>query len=362
MTFKEKYRQVKLKIRQLFIAFKRLPWLHILVFLICITLSVTVFLVLKSKCFTTFDTGNTLTNLLTVNGVFSAILITYLFSRITWSKERKLEVYKDAISISQKITEYRRILNKLTTYYQVWESDKATKSLIDHENFKTIDFYDYRLSSISDYEPHNYQLIKELREHADFIEGQSTLYLAMVSLVKNRNNPHYEWQEELYKDFELNGIYNIKAVEKWLDCEIFGTIWYWFDKDYPFMNYSALRNDRDYILSAISRINQKYEGQELSNKLLKEITDDFSSHYLKELYLRLKELKKGVTDLNLIIIVLITISLIFGVLTPFGLLLVQAKTYWFSLKVGVVASINAGLIAYFILRFPTLINRELKWT
>jgi len=361
MTFKEKYRQVKLKIRRLFIAFKRLPWLHILVLLICITLSVTVFLLLKSKCFKTFDTSTTLTNLLTVNGVFSAILITYLFSRITWSKERKLEVYKDAISISQKVTEYRRILNKLTTYYQVWDSDKSTKSLIDHGKFKTIDFYDYRLSSISDYEPKNYELIQELRKHIDFKEGQSTLYLAMVSLVRNRNNPHYEWQGELYKDFELNGIYNIKAVEKWLDCEIFGTIGYWFDQDYNFMNYSALQNDKNYILSAISRINKKYEGQELSNKLLKDVTDDFSSHYLNELYLKLKELKKGVTDLNLIIIVLITISLIFGVLTPFGLLLIQAKTYWFSFIVGIVASINAGLIAYFILRFPTLINRELKW-
>lgn len=362
MTFREKYKQVKFNIRRLFIAFKGLPWLHILILIICIFLSLTVFLVLKSKCFTTFDISSTLTNLLTVNGVFSAILITYLFSRITWSKERKLEVYKDAISLSQKITEYRRILNKLTAYYLVWDSDKATKSLIDHRKFKTIDFYDYRLSSISDYEPHNYQLIKELRKHADFKEGQSTLYLAMVSLVRNRNNLHYEWQEELYKDFELNDIYNIKVVERWLDCEIFGTIWYWFDQDYNFMNYSALKNDRDYILSAISKINQKYEGQELSNKLLKEITDDFSSHYLKELYMSLKELKKGVTDLNLTIIVLITISLIFGVLIPFGLLLVQTKTYWFFLTVAIVASINAGLIAYFILRFPTLIHRELKWT
>jgi hypothetical protein len=362
MRFKDKYDQVKLKLRRLLFKFRNLPWLHILVISICITLSLTVFQLLKSKCFSTIDSSNILTNLLTVNGVFSAILITYLFSRITWSKERKLEIYKDAIALSQKITDYRRVLNKLTSYYQVWESDKSTKSLIDHGKFKTIDFYDYRLSLISDYEPHNYVLIRELRDHPDFKEGQTTLYLAIVSLVNNRNNPHYEWQEELYKDFELNGLYNFKVVEKWLECEIFGTIWYWLDQDYNFMNYSALRNDKEYILSAISRINKKYEGQELSNKLLKEITDDFSSHYLKELYLRLKELKKGITDLNLIIIILITISLIFGVLTPFGLLLVQSKMYWFSLSVGIVASINAGLIAYFILRFPTLINRELKWT
>jgi hypothetical protein len=361
MDIKEGYKKLRSKIEWHFSAFKRLPWWHGIVMLFCIVLSITVFLILKSKSFKTIDTNSTLTNLLTVNGVFSAILITYLFSRITWLKERKLEVYKDAISISQKITEYRRIINKLTTYYNVWKSDKSTKSLISHGRFKTIDFYDYRLSSISNYKPHNYQLIQELRSHSDFEEGISTLYLAMVSLVKNRNNPDYEWQEELYKDFEINGIYNIKAVEKWLECGIFGTIWFWLDKDYHFINYSALRTDKEYILSAISRINKKYEGQDLSNKLLKEITDDFTSHYLNELYLSLKELKNGVADLNLIIIILITISLIFGVLTPFGLLLIQTKTYWFSLSVGIVASVNAGLISYFIFRFPTLINKELKW-
>ncbi len=364
MKEKKTYRLIQLKTKRILTAISKLPWSHIFIIVVCIKISLAIFLFLKTQCFKTIDTNSTLTNLLTVNGVFSAILITYLFSRITWSKERKLEIFKDAISLSQKITEYRRILNKLTYYYRVWNSDKSTRSLIAHGKFKTIDYYDFRLSSISDYVPHNAELIKEFRRHDDFQEDQTTLYLAMLSLVHNRNNPDFEWQSELYKDFELEGLYNIKAVEKWIECGIFGTIWYWLDQDRDdrLINYQALKTDREYILSAISRINKKYEGQELSNKLLKEITDDFSSHYLDELHIRLKELKKGVTDLNVIIMLLITFSLIFGVLIPFGLLLVQSQTYLFSFIVGIVASINSGLIAYFIIRFPILINKELKWT
>lgn len=348
-------------IRSLLIMIKILPWIHIFVLCICITLSVIVFLFLESKCFRTIDTINTLTNILTVNGVFSAILITYLFSRITWSKDRKLEIYEEAISLSQKITEYRRILNKLTSYYNVWYNDKATKSLIDSGKFRTIDYYDYNVTFYTSFEPTKKQLVQELRDHPDFREGESILYLAMVSLIKDRNNPQYQWREELHNDFEIQGIYNIKTVKKWLECEIFGSIWYWLDQDYDYINFSALRRDKEFILSAITRINKKYEGKELSNKLLKDVTNEFSSHYLKELHLCLKELKKGITDLNLIIIVLITISLIFGILMPFGLLLVQSKAYWFTLLVGIVVSINSGLIAYFILRFPTLIEREIKW-
>lgn len=361
MKIKEIYQKLNSKIRRNIVILKSMPWFHIFILLISVALSVTVFLVLESKCFKTIDEPNMLTILLTVNGIFSAILITYLFSRITWSKERKLEIFKEAISISQKITDYRRVLNKLTQYYGVWYNEKATKSLIDNWKFKTIDFYDYWLFRSPKVKPSKRLLIKELKEDDKFSEGESTLYLAMVSLTSNRNNPNYQWKEELYSDFEIRRIYNIKIVEKWLECNIFGSIWYWLDQDYDYINYPALKRDQDYILSAISRINKKYEGIQLSNKLLKDVTNEISSHYLKELLLRLKGLQKGITDLNLIIIILITSSLIFGVLIPFGLLLVQSKTYLFSLIVGIVVSVNSGLIAYFILRFPTIISREIKW-
>lgn len=361
MKLKEIYQKLNSKIKRFLITLKRMPWFHIFIIFICVVLSTTVFLVLESKCFKTIDESNTLTNLLTVNGIFSAILITYLFSRITWSKERKLEIFKEAISISQKITDYRRVLNKLTEYYNVWNNEKATKSLLENWKFKTIDFYDYWLFNTPKVNTSKRHLIKELMKHDDFSEGESTLYLAMASLTSDRNNPNYQWKEELYSDFEIRGIYNIKIVEKWLECNIFGSIWFWLDQDYDYMNYPALKRDHDYILAAITRINKKYEGIELSNKLLKEVTNEISSHYLNELHLRLKGLQKGITDLNLIIIILITSSLIFGVLIPFVLLLVQSKTYLFSLIVGTVVSINSGLIAYFILRFPTIIRREIKW-
>lgn len=362
MKTKTKKEIIRIRLQNLLFVSKHLPWLHILVIIISLTIACMVFFLLNRSCFSTINTNAILTNLLTVNAVFSAILITYLFSRIGWSKERKLETLKETISLSQKVTEFRRILNKLTYYYQVWIDENATKSLIDHGEYKHITFYDYRLSMRRGDKQKNKKLIREFFEHKDFKEPHSTLYLAMVSLVRNRSNPRYEFQQELYKDFEHNGIYNIKAVEKWLDCDIFGTIWYWLDKDYNYINYHALFTDKEYILAAASRINKKYEGHELNNALIKELSDDFNSHYLKELYIRVKELKKGVTDLNLLIMILITVSLVFGVLLPFILLLLPSKPIWYVLTVAVLASLNSGLISYFVLRFPSLINKELKWT
>jgi hypothetical protein len=318
--------------------------------------------VLQESKFKTLETASVLSNLLTVHGAFSAILITYLFSRITWLKERKFEVYKEAISISQKVTEYRRILNKLTSYYQVWQSDKATKSLLEHGKFKHIDFCDFKYALLSDNKPANKELVYELNDHPDFKEGQSQLYLAMLSLVRNRKSTTKEYPEELYKDFSHNGIYNIEVVGRWLDCGVFSSIWYWLDKEYSYINYSALRNDREYILAAAGRINKKYEGYELDNKLLKELADDFHEHYLVELYQKIRELKEGATGLNLLILALITVSLIFGVLSPFTLVLLKTEALWFLKIVAMLSSINAGLIAYFTFRFPVLVNNELKLT
>lgn len=198
----------------------------------------------------TFSNVNSIiSSILTINGVFSAILITYLFTRITWTKDRKLEIHNEAISLSQKITEFRRILKILTTYYNVWESDKSTKSLLDHNDFKHIDFYDFRLASISEYKPDNLELIEKLRKDPRFFEGQSVLYLAMDSLVKQRKRDYY-WQEELYKDFEHKGIYNKKAIEKWIECEIMDTISYWLSDNYQMINFHTLREHKEFIISA----------------------------------------------------------------------------------------------------------------
>jgi len=361
MTINKKNKLPKLTFRRLYYRMQGFPWGNAAILIICGLLASFVFYQLNSTSFEAFDTTATLTNLLTVNGVFSAILITYLFSRIIWTKDRKLELLREAISISQKITEFRRILNKLTYFYDVWDNDKQTKSLIDYGKFKHIDFYDYRLKMISDYEPANAKLIDEFYKHGDFSEGKSTLYLAMVSLVRDRKSD-YQYQKELYKDFKHKEIYNFKIVERWLECEIMGIISSRLAGNTNWIKYLALRNEKAYILAAATRIDKKYEGQELNNELIKEIADDMSSYYLNELYVCLMDLKKGINDLNLLIIILISFSLFFGVLTPFILLLVSSKELWFTIVVALTAAINTGLMSYFIFRFPFLINKELKWT
>jgi len=81
---------------------------------------------------------------------------------------------------------------------------------------------------------------------------------------------------------------------------------------------------------------------------------------LHEIDVSLKYLEKGIQGLNLLLNILISLSLFFGVLLPLVLFL-NSKEEWFNLMVVVTVSINCGMISYFILKFPFLINKEIKW-
>ena len=292
-----------------------------------------------------------------MNGVFSAI--TYLFTRITWTKDRKLKIREKAINISKKITEFRRILKVLTDYYGVWTNqDRHSKSLLDHGKFRKIDFYDFRLYLTTDSKKN--ELFDELYNHDDFSEGVSMTYLAMISIVEDRGQD-YKWQQELYKHFDPKGIYNIDIVEKWIDINIFNTIWYWLTPDRNWIYYCGFsQENQEYIKEAAARFDEKYTEYDLNNTLIKEMADDIENHYLKELYDCLLVLKKGITSINLLILSLVSISLIFGILAPFVLLLINGQVDWFYKSVAAIASVNAGLMTFFVTKFPILINRELK--
>lgn len=342
-------------------------WLHqinlentiIVAFALC--LSVLTFYGLTIFNPTEFDGGKILTNLLTVNGVFSAILISYLLSRVSWTQERKLELHNDAVFHSQKITEFRRILHLLTRYYNVWSNQKATKDLFDHGKYKHLDFYEYKMFLTPVKESNTSRLVDALFKEPDFSEGMSATYLAMATMVENRKIPDYVYQEELHNDFQNNEIYDIFFVKRWLECNLTDTIWYWMNRQPGWIRYGALGKEQQTILEAACRINGKFQGHKLDDKLIEELANEIGNHHLRQLFRLLKRLKKGIEGINLLITILVLMSVFFGVLIPFILLMINPCWTWFNFVVSIVASANVGLMAFFLSKFPFIINRELKW-
>lgn len=334
----------------------------ILLGIISIQLAILLFVKLSNRPSEPEFVNNSLELILTINGLFSAILVTYFFNRISWILNINKETHEEAIFFSQKITEFRRILKKLTEFYGVWEDDNATKSLLNQEPYKYIDYYDLKMLSISDYEPEDKELIEKLQNDKRYKESQTGLYLGMISLVRDRKSDRIFPDTELYKDYQIKGRYNFEHVQKWVEVDYASRLGYAFEKDYQFIHYNRLsKKSQKYILDACIRINPKYAEYELNNKLMSEICDDMNEHYFKELYQLLLDLRKGLSGINLIIFIILISSLVFGVLIPFfTYFIVQDLGLQYSLTTLLIG-INFGLLFFFVTNLYGIIKKEIIW-
>lgn len=299
---------------------------------------------------------------LTVNGLFSAILITYFFSNISWTKSLKLERYKEAELLSQKITNYRRILNKLTQYYNVWINDVKSKSLLEHnDNYKSITYYEFRMSGISDYISQNEENIELLRNDINYSDVYTDAYLAIVSLVHDRKNDRlYYSSNDLYGDFERKGIYTLSFVEEVIEIDHCSMIWNFFDR-YDILNFNRIsRENQDYIKNCAKKINIKYNNRSVNANLIKEISDDMNEYYFPELHSLLVFLAKGLNKLDNLIYLLILFSLTIGVISPLISLISIDFRFLTEIKCCII-TLNICALIYFIINFHSMIVKEIKW-
>jgi hypothetical protein len=350
---------------RIFYELKSWDWNMILLGIVSIELSIYLFVTLYNKTTKIDFTKDSLELVLTINGLFSAILVTYFFNRVSWILNHKKETHDEAVKFSQKITEFRRICAKLTQYYQVWEDDKATRSLLEHGEYKHIDYYDFKRLSIGDYKSteNELELMEKLRKDSRYKEGLSDLYLGMISLVKNRKSKNSFRDSELYKDFQTKGIYNLEWVEKCVEVDYLSRLWYWFSNDYKFIHYVTLSKDsEDYIMKAFGRIDSKYKDAELNNKLMAEICDDMNEHYFKELYRLLLKLRKGLFGIDLLIFTILIASLVFGVLLPFYIYFIIDNEELKTILTKGIIGINFGILFFFVTNLYGLVKKEITWT
>jgi hypothetical protein len=337
-------------------------WLLIMGVILSLELTMFVFSYLNFYSVKKLNIDKNLELILTINGLFSAVLVSYFFNNISLIWSAKKEDYEEAILYSQKITDFRRVLKKLTEYYGIWNNEKATKNLLDFGVFKEIDYYDFKLMSFSDYKPVDQALIEKLTNHQDYSSGATDLYLGMVSLVKDRKSGNIIPDDELYEDYQRKGIYTTNFVDKCIDIGYFGRMWYWFNKDYDFINYNRLsKKSKEYIINALGRINTKYTEKNLDNKLMAEVCNDMQEFHLKELNQLLTNLKTGISGTTLIIFLTLISSLIFGVLLPFfTLFIIDIESVRFTLT-NLLIAINFGLLFFFITNLYGFVKKQLKW-
>ncbi len=346
----------------LYFKVKNWNWELILFGLISIEIALIIFCKIHFNT-TSIDVNKSLELILTFNGLFSAILVTYFFSQISRILDFKKEDYKDAVLFSQKVTDFRRILKRLTDYYGVWNSDDCTKSLFLTGKYKNVDYFDAKLSSISDYEPKEIQIINDLYNDKRYHEGQSDLYLAMISLVENRKKDYKEYDSILYKNYLKQGVYNLKFISNCVEIDYAGRMAYWFRNDYNYIRYNNLsKESRGYILELLERIDpKKFKKAELNNDNMAELCEDMNEHYFKELQILLLRLDKGLSEMSMIVYIILIMCLTIGVLLPFLTYFVFEGAEMKKTITELLIGLNFALLFFFIFGLYNFIKKELKY-
>ena len=83
-----------------------------------------------------------LSNIFDFSAIFSALLITFIISKVFQLKNEKITRKHQVNSYSNKVTNLRRICNILLDNWQIW-SDDITEPLQRHQSLRYFDFYKF---------------------------------------------------------------------------------------------------------------------------------------------------------------------------------------------------------------------------
>lgn len=134
-----------------------------------------------------------LNNLIQFSGIFSAILITYVVSKVFQVRQERVERYKEIVKLANKFTDFRRIARVLVNNYGFWDKGMREKM---RKEYEAIDYFTIKLW---DYDNQDKKYSPELKALRDKFFAEESLpgcymYLDMKALVLD---DYGNWQLEI---------------------------------------------------------------------------------------------------------------------------------------------------------------------
>lgn len=250
-------------------------------------------------------------NLFTFSSIFSAILITFIISKIFQIRNEKRDLRIKIVILSNKVTDLRRICEKLISNYDVWDS--KTKSKLENK-YKTLS-YQHLYDDYQNSKPK--QLISEYLEDGD-LRG-ATFYLALRDLVRRKGR---KFNLELYGDYDEDIIYPFETIRIWHGISCANAFFYYLDHRYNSYKENILidkltSEEKREIENLAKKINkEKYIDRSFDRHLLVDIGNDFEVDYFPKLYDLLYEFQNSFSNTFIYTLRLLYIIIFFGVFIP----------------------------------------------
>lgn len=297
-----------------------------------------------------------LNNILQFSGIYSAILITFIVSKIFQIRQEKLERLQEIIVLSNKTTDFRRICDIILESEDFWKSQ--TKDKLESK-FKHLTYFHIHIE-----ENLENQYVQKLKDQ--FYEEKdkpgADLYLALKCFVKNGNK---RFHMELSDEYDYNIIYAYEIIDKWVGAQASNVFWYYFQ--YKWHNYREIfnlsgisKNDKEKIISLANKIDSKgNKTAEFDKDILVDLGNYFNFLVLPRLFQLTRINEMGISKtLNLIIVNLVMV-MIFGVFLPIIVTSVELKLE-LLIFIAYFGIVLLGLsVLYFVYYFRMFLKQEI---
>jgi len=278
---------------------------------------------------------------LTVSGILSAILITFLTSKVLQIRQEKLQRVPDFKDLTQKLHKFRNIINRLI-HSNLWVD--GLWIFID-TNYQKLSHFDVREMAFVGSKPTELAT-KYIRDHKFGDLGD--LYLELKSFLFD---PYFD--QTLYSEFEVPVYYSKEIVEKWIKYECGGGFWYYFE--YKYAAYKpSLRVDQIYIgdQTAIKEIclkidYERYKNIEFGPELLAKLGTQFHSEIIPKLSRLQTYAERGLPSIVNFLFIVLGLLIFFGIAVPLLIKLFFLNPLFDIISISVVLTICFYLITSF---------------
>lgn len=298
-----------------------------------------------------------LNNIFQFSGIFSALLITFIISKIFQIRQEKLERLREIIVLSNKVTDFRRIAKILIDTHDFWNSSMRSKM---EKKYRQLTYFHLHIDYSSN-KPKD--LIYEFYEERE-IPG-ANFYLALKSLLVSEKK---SFQLELYDEYDYNIVYPFKMVSKWVGASSANSFFYYLDHKWhsyknSFNLQSVSKVDAEKIVSLCKKINEsKYKNTVFDRELLVEIGNDFESLIFPRLYQLTYQNENGIPETLIFLIRILISTMIFGVLIPLVLSSIKTNLNFMIIISSISIIILCLSIIYFVLNFKKILENEIYIT
>lgn len=298
-----------------------------------------------------------LNNIFQFSGIYSALLITFIVSKIFQIRQEKLERLREIIVLSHKTTDFRRICEILVESYDFWNKDM--RQIMDGK-FKKLTYFQIHLDEDS-HKKLTKDRIDEYHNSKNIVG--SGFYLAVKSLIKHNDNP---FQMELYDEYDYNIDYSVDILNKWVSAYSANCFFNYLEhKKASYkgaFDFSAIdKNDKEKIISLSKKINEKkYKKSVFNPELLVQLGNDFNSLILPRLFQLTYNNKKGLPKSLKFLILILIVIMIFGVFLPLILSAIRINDLYLILLSSFSIIILSFSILYFVIYFKKILENEIE--